>query len=169
MEETAGKESGDSRPGRIVLPGFFGVSRELAVARHKIFISGPKGEKGGENDGVNRVDDGDMEHDPTHRDHLGGGADFPGPVGVDGNFSVDFEEDDDAAEDFEIAGHDEDDEPDGEVPILAPVDHGRGDEPGHEKGFIGDGVEDGPGEGLLVEVARDPAVDSIEHRGQGVN
>lgn len=85
------------------------------------------------------------------------------------DLTIDFVENNDAADDFEVPGDDEDDKPDGEVPVDAPVDEGGGDEAGHEEGFVGDGVEDGASEGLLVPVAGDPAIDAIENGGESVN
>lgn len=110
-----------------------------------------------------------MQHDPTHRNHLGDGADFAAPVGFDGDLIVNEVKNADPPDDLEITENDKNDEPNREVPIDAPVDEGGDDETGHEKGFIGERVEDGSREGLLIEVSRDPPVDSIEHRGQSVN
>ena len=145
------------------------ISRELTVSHHQILIAGPDGKKGGKGGGVNEVDGGEAKHDPAHRNHLGGGADFARPVRLNRNLFVDKIENGDATEDFEITDDDEDDEPKWEVPVDAPIDKSGGGEPAHKKGFIGDWVENGSGEGLLVEVSGDPAIDPVEHRGQGVD
>ena len=90
-------------------------------------------------------------------------------MGNDGDSFVDEKEDPDAADDFKVTYDDQDDEPDGEVPVDAPVDEGGGDEAGHKKRLVGEGVENSSGERLLVEMAGNPAVQSIKDRGKGVN
>ncbi len=157
------------RFGRIIqglgtrLPG------ELPVSHHVVFVSRPNCENSGNDGGDDEWDGREVEHDPAHCDHLGHGADLAGPEGLDGDFSIEVIEDPDPDNDFEIPGDDEDDEPNGEVPINSPVDEGRGEETGHQKGFVGKRIQDGSGEGFLIEAPGDPAIEAIQEGGQGVN
>lgn len=157
------------RFGRIIqglgtrLPG------ELPIPHHIILVSGADGENRGNKGGNDEWDGREVEHDPAHRNHLGHGADFTGPERLDGDFSIQVIENPDSDNDFEIPGDDENDEPNGKVPSDSPVHEGRGEEPGHQKGLVGKGVEDGSGEGFLIKAPGDPAIETIEKRGEGVD
>lgn len=142
---------------------------KLPVSHHVILVSRPDREKGGEDRGVDQINRSEMEHDPTHRDHLGHGADFADSEGLDGDLTIEIVEDPDADNDFKVAGHDEDDEPNGQMPIDSPVHKGRGKKPGHQEGLVGERIEDGPGERFLVKVPGDPAIESIKNRCEGVD
>lgn len=144
------------------------IAWELAIAHHVVFVTRPNGKNGGKKSGVDEIDSGEVEHDPTHRNHLGDGADFAAPVRFDRDVLVDQIKDTDSSDDFEIPNHHKNDEPDRKVPIDSPIHKGGRDKAGHEKGLVGERIEDGPGERLLIEMPRDPAIDPIEDRGQGV-
>ena len=99
-----------------------GILWQLAVAHHEVGVSGPSREDGRKNGGVDRRDVEELEHHPAESDHLSDSADFAGPVGLDGNLAVDGIEDDDSAKDFNVPKDDEDNEPEGKMPILSPFD-----------------------------------------------
>jgi len=116
---------------------------ELAIAHHIVFVGRPDGEEGRQQGGVDGIDASDLEHDPPHRDHLSHGAHLSNPMGLNGDAPIKKVEDPDSADDFEITGNHQDDEPDGQMPIDAPVDKGRHDEAGHEEQLIDQGIHDG--------------------------
>lgn len=111
----------------------------------------------------------EFQHDPAHCDHLGDGAHLARPVGFDGDFFVNPVENQDSPNDFEIPGDDESNEPNGEMPIDPPVHESGGHEAGHEEGLVGEGIKDGSGERLLIEVSGNPAIESVENRSKSVN
>lgn len=93
---------------------------------------------------------------------MGDGADFAGPVWLDGDVVVDEVEDGDAAEDDAVADDDEGGEPEGDAPAVgAPIDGGEGDDGGEEEAFVSDGVDDCAEFRALVPAACDPAIDAV--------
>ena len=135
------------------------------VAHHVVGVSGPYRENGCKNDGVDRRDVEELEHHPAESDHLSNSADFAGPVGLDGNLSVDTIEDDDSPKDFDVPKDDEDNEPEGQIPILSPFDKAEGDDSSQQKRFVGERVENRSCERLLIVASCYPAIDAIGSSG----
>ena len=123
----------------------------------------PDREDGSNDGGVEGGEVEELEHDPAEGDHLSQGADFAGPMRLDGDPTIDEIKNPNANDDFDVARDDEDEEPHRKTPILAPVHQGQGDKAGEEESLVGEGIEDGTDEGFLIKAAGDPAIDPV-HR-----
>ena len=136
---------------------------QLTQSLTKIGMARPDREDCRNDGGVEGGEVEELEHDPAEGDHLGHGADFTGPMRIDGDPAIDEIKNPNANDDFDVARDDEDEEPHRETPILAPVHQGQGDEAGEEERFVGEGIEDGTDEGFLIKAASDPAIEPV-HR-----
>ena len=128
----------------------------------KVRDARPDGKDGGEDGWVNGREGNPLEHDPAEGYHLSDGADFARPVRLDFDASLVVVENPEAAHDNDVAGDDEDNEPDRESPSFgAPWKDREGGEGEEEEALVGERIEEGSEFGELVELARKITIEGV--------
>lgn len=149
-----------------MLPFF--ESLEEAQPELEVSDPGPSGKNSGENCGVEWGNGDPLEHHPAEGDHLGDGANFTRPMGLDFHPGLVVMENPEAAHDDNVAGDNKDDEPWGQLPAIWPPGKDReGGECEEEETLVGQGIEKGSELGELIELPREVAIKGVADGGNG--